>query len=203
MKQAVVLRTGVANIASVLAALRRLDVHPELTEDPDAVRSADIAVLPGVGAFAAGAEILRRFALDEALRERLRADRPTLAVCLGMQLLFEESEESPGVRGLGIFPGRVEKFSVAPKVPQLGWNRIEAEKDCCILRSGAVYFANSYCVKQRPIGIPAATAEYSEKFVAGLERGALLACQFHPELSGEVGGDILRRWLDRARGGLA
>lgn len=198
MITAAVIRTGVANIASVLAALKRLGVTPRLSDDADVVRTSSFVVLPGVGAFAAGAEALKRLGLDDALRERIRDNRPTLAVCLGLQLLFEESEESPGVRGLGIFPGRIERFTSSLKIPQLGWNQIEANPECRSLKNGSVYFANSYCVKRPPDGAHSAMADYGEPFVAAFECGRLLACQFHPELSGTLGAEILSRWLERS-----
>lgn len=197
MKQVVVIRTGVANIASVLAAIKRAGAAPILSEDPAAVLAAEYAVLPGVGAFAAGAQSLRERELDAAIRQRLEHNRPLLAVCLGLQLLFDASDESPGVAGLGIFPGTIRKIPGAPKLPQLGWNEIEAAPGSCFLESAAVYFANSYCVVVPPAAVKPAMVNYGGTFVAGFERGTLLACQFHPELSGEAGQRMLKRWIDQ------
>ena len=201
MRVAKIIRTGVANVASVLASLHRLGLETELSEKPEDVLSGDLVVLPGVGAFGAGAEALRERKLDEAIRNRILNGRPTLAVCLGLQLLFEQSEESPGARGLGIFPGAVRRFSNAAKVPQLGWNRIDADPSCAALQTGYVYFANSYCVTEAPKGAVAAVSDYGQKFIAGFEVGGLLACQFHPELSGTLGEKMLSNWAAGFVGG--
>jgi glutamine amidotransferase len=190
-----VIRTGAANLASVLAAFRRLGILPQLTEDPAAVRAASAVVLPGVGSFAHVMSRLYKLGLDRAIVERVRAGRPTLAICLGFQLLAEASEESPGVVGLGVVDGVVQRFTDGARVPQLGWNRVVADPGCALLASGDAYFANSYRLDARPPGWAAAIAEHGGPFVAGLERGATLACQFHPELSGTWGAALLSRWL--------
>jgi len=137
----------------------------------------------------------------QALAERVRQGAPTLAICLGLQLLCEDSEESPGEAGLGVVGGTVSRFPDGLKVPQLGWNRIEPDPACRLLRPAHVYFANSYRLPAAPSGWDAARADYGGPFVAALERGAVLACQFHPELSGPEGLALLRRWLDSADGG--
>jgi imidazole glycerol-phosphate synthase subunit HisH len=155
-------------------------------------------VLPGVGTLAAAMAQLEADGLVEPLRARLLAGRPTLAVCLGLQLLCEESEESPGRRGLGIVPARVTKLGAEVRVPQLGWNRIVPQPSCRLLEEGYVYFANSYRLEEAPAGWSAAMSDYGGPFVAAMERGAVLACQFHPELSGRFGLELLRRWLDDA-----
>ncbi len=191
----VVVRTGTANLASVLAGLTRAGAEPVLTDDLADVQVAARLVLPGVGAFGAAMERLRAHDLVGALAQRVRTGRPTLAICLGLQLLAESSAESPGVAGLGILPARVTRFPDTVRVPQLGWNRVEAEPDCALLTSGYAYFANSYRLAERPAGWRAALAEHGGRFVAALERGPILACQFHPELSGSWGLELLRRWL--------
>ena len=192
-----VVRTGTANLASVLAGLSRAGGHPSLTDEPDAVRTADRVVLPGVGAFgAAMAELMER-GLDAALRERITAGRPTMGICLGMQLFADESEESPGVRGLGIVPGVVERFrDLRVRIPQLGWNEVNPQTGCALLQPGYAYFANSYRLSQVPEGWSGAVTTHGEAFVAAFERGPVLACQFHPELSGTWGRALLSRWLD-------
>jgi imidazole glycerol phosphate synthase glutamine amidotransferase subunit len=141
-------------------------------------------------------ENLERTGLVAALRERIEAGRPTLAVCLGLQLLAEGSEESPGVAGLGVLPVRAERFPAgALRVPHLGWNRIVPDREGGLLDEGYAYFAHTFRVTDVPAGWTAARCEYGAPFVAALERGAVLACQFHPELSGAFGRDLLRRWL--------
>lgn len=190
-----IIETGVANIASMLAAFERLGAEPRLTRDADEVRGADFVVLPGVGAFAAGMARLEELGMRELLVERSDADRPLLAVCLGLQLLCAASEESPGVEGLGVVDGTVERFPSEVRVPQFGWNRVVADEGCELLTSGYAYFANSYRLGEAPEGWCAGRAEHGGDFVAAMERGRLLACQFHPEISGAWGLNLLRRWL--------
>lgn len=194
--EVLVVRTGSANLASVLAGLERAGAAPRLTERADEVAAADRVVLPGVGAFGAVARRLRELELVDALRERITADRPTLAICLGMQLLCEGSEESAGAAGLGVVAAGVRRFSDGVRVPQLGWNRVTANPECHVLASGHAYFANSYRVVDPPAGWRCATADHGGPFVAAMERGAVVACQFHPELSGAYGAALLKRWIE-------
>jgi imidazole glycerol phosphate synthase glutamine amidotransferase subunit len=198
-----VVRTGVANLASVLSGLRKAGAEPQVSDDAEAVRAAAAVVLPGVGAFAAGMESLSARGLDAVLAERVREGKPLLAVCLGLQLLLDGSEEGPGVRGLGVVPGTARRFRDREglRVPQLGWNRVAPRPGCALLRAGHAYFANSYRLVEAPAGFAAATAQHGGPFVAAFERGPLLACQFHPELSGAWGIDLLRRWIGAAFGG--
>lgn len=193
-----VVPTGVANLASVVAGLRRAGGAPRLAEAPDDVRRASHVVLPGVGAFAAGVSSLHAQGYADPLAERVRAGRRTLAVCLGLQVLFGASEESPGVAGLGLVDGEARRFPATVRVPQLGWNRIEAEEGCRFLRSGSGYFANSYRVAHAPSGWRGARADHGGRFLAAMERDEVLACQFHPELSGRYGAELLRRWIGGA-----
>lgn len=191
-----VVRTGVANLASVLAALERAGAEPVLAEDPDAIRSADRLVLPGVGAFGAAMGELRRLGIVDALRERIRAGRPTLTVCLGLQLLAATSEESPGEAGLGVVDADVTRFQGAVRVPQMGWNHVEPGAGARWVRPGYAWFANTFKLDRVPPGWSGATADHGGSFVAAIERGDVLACQFHPELSGAWGADLLARWVE-------
>lgn len=193
MKVAVV-TTGTANLASVLAGLRRVDGEPYTTRDPAAVRDADFLVLPGVGALGAAMERLREEGLVDALSERIRAGAPTLAICLGLQILLDGSEESPEVAGLGVVPGRATRFTGDIRVPQLGWNRVEPDGGR-LLEPGYAYFAHSYRLEDAPEGWAAAHTDHGGRYVSALERDGVLACQFHPELSGAWGLGLLRRWL--------
>jgi imidazole glycerol phosphate synthase glutamine amidotransferase subunit len=118
-----------------------------------------------------------------------------LAICLGLQILAEESEENPGVRGLGVLPATVTRFADGLRVPQLGWNRVAAGDGARLLEDGAAYFANSFKLDNVPPGWTGATADHGGEFVAALERGPVLACQFHPELSGHWGQTLIERWL--------
>jgi imidazole glycerol phosphate synthase glutamine amidotransferase subunit len=203
MRSVTVVRTGTANLASVRAALHRAGVEAEVTHDPDAVARAEVVVLPGVGAFgAARAELAG--GLDEAIVTWLAAGRPFLAVCLGLQLLAASSEESPGVAGLGVIDAAVTRFAgvgrdgAAVRVPQLGWNRVTPTPGARLLQPGYAAFANSFKLDAVPAGWEGATAVHGAPFVAAIERGPQLACQFHPELSGPWGAALLARWLEAA-----
>ncbi len=201
MKDVVIISTGIANLASVVAGLRRLGVESKVSSDPECALNADYTVLPGVGAYADGMRALRQAGLDQAVRERVSRNRKTLAICLGMQMLFEGSDEAPGVPGLGILPGRARRFSDAVPVPQLGWNDVggwsdgEPSRACATLTPGVAYFANSYRVLEPPEGWACLSSDYDGRFVAAVERGSVVACQFHPELSGSFGRELLQRWL--------
>lgn len=198
MKVAVV-RTGVANLASVLAGLARAGAECHMADDALAIESATHVLLPGVGAFGAGMAALHERGLAEPLRARIAADRPTLAICLGLQLLAESSAETAGVAGLGVFPAAaVERFSGSVKVPQLGWNRVTPDADMEFVTPGYAYFANSFRLATAPAGWRVAWAEHGAPFCAALARGKVLACQFHPELSGAWGLGLLKRWLEVA-----
>ena len=190
-----VVSTGTANRASVMAALERVGARPSLAASVDDVVAGERVVLPGVGTFSAAAGELDRQGLTEVLAERIEDERPTLAICLGMQLFAKASDESPGVRGLGILDLTARAFPAGVRRPQLGWNRIEPDAGCALLSAGEAYFANSYRIEAAPAGWGAAVTEHGTPFVAALERGPVLACQFHPELSGSFGLDLIRRWL--------
>jgi len=197
----VVVRTGTANVASVLAALRRAGGRPRLSNDGARVLEAPLVVLPGVGAFGAAMEALVSDGLEDAIATRVIANRPLLAICLGLHLLGDGSEESPGERGIGVLTACARRFRGPARVPHLGWNAVRPGDGCELLRPGSAYFAHSYRIESVPDGWRGATADYGSPFVAAVEHDALLACQFHPELSGAWGLDLLRRWI--AKGGAA
>ncbi|HEX2839114.1 MAG TPA: imidazole glycerol phosphate synthase subunit HisH [Phycisphaerales bacterium] len=193
-----IVRTGSANLASVVAALTRLGMAPRVTEDPDVVLDAPAVVLPGVGAFGAAMTHLRRHGLDEAIRGRVRNNRSLLAICLGMQVLCESSEESPGVGGLGVIPTPVCRFSRSLRVPHMGWNRLLPPDGSSLVQPERMYFAHSFRLENVPGDWKVTTTEYGGMFASAVERGTLLACQFHPELSGNEGRALIGRWLSRA-----
>jgi imidazole glycerol phosphate synthase glutamine amidotransferase subunit len=194
-REVVVVPTGTANLASVRAAFDRLGARSRLADDTAMIEDAAHVVLPGVGSFGAAVAGLREAGLDRAIAARVRAGRPTLAMCVGLQVLFEASDESPHATGLAALPGRVGRFPDSVRVPQFGWNRVVPEPGCRFVEPGYAYFANSYRALEAP-GCAIATAEHGGRFVAALERGGVLACQFHPELSGAYGHELIARWLD-------
>ena len=195
MNDPVVVPTGVANLASVLALCEGLGRRARLAATAREVEAASHVILPGVGAFGAAMETLDARGFSGALRARIAAGRPLLAVCVGMQVLLSGSEESPKARGLDIVPGRAERLPGRPR-PQLGWNRVAAPAGARLLDHGWACFAHSYALRQPPPGWLAATADYGGPFVAAIERGRCLATQFHPELSSAWGRALVARWLD-------
>jgi imidazole glycerol phosphate synthase glutamine amidotransferase subunit len=174
---------GAGNVRSVELALRRAGAKAERVERPEQVRDAELAVLPGVGSAASAMAGLRSRGLDEALLERAGAGRPTLGICLGLQLALEESEEDGGVRGLGLVPGRAVRLR-GGRIPRIGWAVVEPAGE-------AFWFAHSYAAET-----PAATAT-SEGIAAVVEHEAFLGVQFHPEKSGPAGRRFLERCLSR------
>ncbi len=194
--------TGTANLASIIAGLSRLGAEPTMARDARDVERAARVVLPGVGSFGAAIAEIDRSGMRDALRHRIGEGRPTLAVCVGMQLLAAKSEESERADGLGVVSDRVRRFPNTVLVPQLGWNQVTAAPGCRFLRDGWAYFANSYRYSRLPDGWTGAVTDHGGKFVSAMERGDVLACQFHPELSGAWGREILSRWL-RSTGGVS
>jgi imidazole glycerol phosphate synthase glutamine amidotransferase subunit len=174
---------GAGNVRSVELAFRRLGAAVAVADEPRRVLAADLAVLPGVGSAGAAMTGLRGRALDAALRNRVRLGRPTLGICLGLQLALEESEEDGGVRGLGLVPGRAVRLR-SGRVPRIGWAEVEPAGE-------AYWFAHSYVAET-----PAATAT-SEGLTAIVEHGSFLGVQFHPEKSGAAGARFLARCLCR------
>lgn len=188
--------TGTANLASVVASFRRFGVEPEVVTVPGQIEQARRVVLPGVGSFGAAMAELDRQGLRSALTERIEGGRATLAVCVGMQVLANASEESEGSVGLGVVAGVVTRLPDSVLVPQLGWNQVAAGPGSRFVTDGWAYFANSYRLATVPDGWAGATTDHGGPFVAAMERGEILTCQFHPELSGAWGSDLLRRWFE-------
>jgi imidazole glycerol phosphate synthase glutamine amidotransferase subunit len=196
----VVIPTGTANLASVLAAFRRLDITLVLTESAEVVSAARRVVLPGVGTFGAAVDRLEEIGVVEALRNRVSEGRPTLAVCVGMQLLAGSSNESPGSPGLGLVDAAITRFDDDLIVPQLAWSQVMPEPGSRFVEPGWAYFANSYRLSEPPRDWVGSFAIYGKPFVAAMEMGDVLACQFHPELSGVWGASLLQRWLEATGG---
>jgi glutamine amidotransferase len=193
---------GAGNLRSVAKALARSGLEPEVTGDPCAVRGADAVVLPGAGAFADAAASLGAKGLDDALRQALDSGRPYLGLCLGLQLLFEESEEHGINPSLGILPGRVEQFPTcdaagrALRVPHIGWNRVRFGGRHPLLEGlpgeDYYYFVHSYRAAPAREEDVVGRCEYGDEFAAAVARGNAFAVQFHPEKS-QAGG---KRLLD-------
>jgi glutamine amidotransferase len=189
---------GMGNLRSVQKACEKVGAAAEIASTPRAVRAAEKLILPGVGAFRDAIHELQRLDLVEPIREHLRADRPFLGICLGLQLLFDVSYEDGEWPGLGIFAGDVVRFPAHAelKVPHMGWNTLEPTPAAARLLKGipagtAVYFVHSYYVRPRDESIVAARTEYGGKFVSMVARGQTFATQFHPEKSQKAGLQLL------------
>lgn len=198
---------GMGNLRSVQKAFERLGHAAEVTGDAERITRAPGVVLPGVGAFAACMTNLGAAGLVEPVKQVIRAGRPFLGICLGMQLLFEESEEFGPVRGLGVLPGRVVRFmpdDPALKVPHMGWNELHVARPMPALagiESGAsVYFVHSYYPVPADPTLVATTTTYGPEFASSVARDNIFACQFHPEKSQRVGLRLLENFAAVVRG---
>lgn len=195
------------NLKSVQKALAYLGEESVITRDAGEILRADRVILPGVGAFGIAMDQLRRFSLDQVIHEVCQKGTPFLGICLGLQLLFEGSEESQGVEGLGILPGSIVKIPDAPglKIPHIGWNSLHLQHEgrlfAGIPEQSCVYFVHSYYLKAREPEIVKATTEYGVTVHASVEQGNVFACQFHPEKSSDVGLQILRNFAGIQGGG--
>jgi imidazole glycerol-phosphate synthase subunit HisH len=195
---------GSGNLRSVQKAFEHVGVRADVGSDPERVRSAAGLVLPGVGAFGPAMEQLRRLGLADAIKARVEAGVPFLGVCLGLQLLFEESEESPGVAGLGLLRGNVRLLPSGVKVPHIGWNQVEVMKEASLLEGipdcSAFYFVHSYIVvPTRPADVLTVT-DYGVTFTSGVEFENVTAFQFHPEKSSTLGLRVYQNFAKRVDG---
>lgn len=197
---------GAGNLQSVEKALRHIGCDCQVTADPAALLASKAAVLPGVGAFGDAMRSLRARSLEEPIRAFIASGKPFLGICLGLQLLFESSEESPGVAGLGLLKGKILRLPAESglKIPHIGWNSLTIRKPGGLFAGVEgepyVYFVHSYYL-QAEEDVVAATAEYGATIHAAVQKDNLLACQFHPEKSGEVGLKLLRNFKAMAEGG--
>lgn len=192
---------GAGNLRSVQKAFEHLGCPAVVTRDPERIAEAAGVVLPGQGAFGACMRGLEAAGLAGVVGEVVRADRPFLGICIGMQLLFEESEESPGVRGLGLLRGRIVRFPPRPglKVPQMGWNQLRIAERPPVLAGIAdgswVYFAHSYYPLPADPALVATWTSYGVEYASSVWRGRLFAGVFHPEKSQRVGLAMFRNFL--------
>ncbi len=184
------------NLTSVKLAFEALGVEAAVTSDPGRIRAAARVVFPGVGAAASAMANLKGLGLEDVLHEVVAAGTPFLGICLGMQVLFEHSEEDGGVDLLGILPGRVRRFPDVPgfKVPEIGWNQVKGDLAPGVPDGNEFYFVHSYYAEKGPFTV--GVTEYAGvEFTAAVRRDNVFATQFHPEKSGRLGLEILKGWL--------
>jgi len=192
---------GVGNLGSVEKAFQYIGYKAEVTSDKNTVLGADAIVLPGVGAYADAMRNLEKVGMIDVVKRAVAEDRPFLGICLGLQLLFDHSEEGD-VKGLGLFKGKVKQFPLDMnlKVPHMGWNSLKTDKDCRLFygldETPYVYFVHSYYLDAEDNDIVAARTEYGIEFRSAVNRGNVFATQFHPEKSGDVGLKLLRNWAE-------
>lgn len=190
------------NIKSVEKALIALGQEVIITSDKEEILKADKVILPGVGAFGDAMENLKRTGLDQVVKEAVQRGIPFLGICLGLQLLFESSDEAPGVEGLGILKGKILRIpdQEGLKIPHMGWNSLHLENNGRLFRgieeNAYVYFVHSYYLKAEEEQIVKASTEYSTHIHASVEKGNVFACQFHPEKSSDVGLKILKNFVE-------
>lgn len=189
------------NIKSVEKALLYLGEEAVITREQEVIRTADRVILPGVGAFGTAMEKLRSYGLEQVIQEVTAEGIPFLGICLGLQLLFESSEESEGVKGLGILPGQILRLpeEEGVKIPHIGWNSLKFPNKGRLFEGisedAYVYFVHSYYLKAEDEGIVTASSEYGTLIHASVEKDNVFACQFHPEKSSQVGLTILKNFI--------
>ncbi|HIY29543.1 MAG TPA: imidazole glycerol phosphate synthase subunit HisH [Candidatus Mediterraneibacter avicola] len=190
------------NIKSVEKALLFLGQEAIVTGDSKEILAADKVILPGVGAFGDAMDTIRSRGLDHVIRQVVENGTPFLGICLGLQLLFERSDEAPGVEGLGILGGEILRIpdQEGMKIPHMGWNSLHLENNGRLFRdieeNAYVYFVHSYYLKAKDESIVKASAEYGIHIHASVEKGNVFACQFHPEKSSDVGLHILKNFVE-------
>lgn len=190
------------NIKSVEKALQKLGAEVVITKDAQEILRADKVILPGVGAFGDAMTNLKKYGLDEVIYKVVEKGTPFLGICLGLQLLFERSDETPGVEGLGILEGEIlripEKDNL--KIPHMGWNSLHLQNEGRLFKGlseeSYVYFVHSYYLKAKDEEIVKATTNYSVNIHASVEKDNVFACQFHPEKSSDVGLQILKNFVE-------
>lgn len=199
----VIIDYDAGNIRSVEKACRYLGRDVTVSRDPAVILNADHIILPGVGAFGAAMKSLEDRGLDDVIKKAVSSQIPFLGICLGLQLLYEESEESPGVKGLGILKGKIKKFEKkdkAMKIPHMGWNSLDISGDGRLFQNingtPYVYFVHSYYLDAEDKNTVKAFCDYGCRFDASVESGNVFACQFHPEKSGKTGLQILSSFFE-------
>lgn len=197
---------GAGNIQSVAKALRHIGCDCKVTKNKEEILASDGAVLPGVGSFGDTVDTMNAYGIKKTVKEYIAGGKPFLGICLGMQLLFPESEESPGAEGLGIFEGTITRIPDGEglKIPHMGWNSLTVNPKSRLLKGIGeepyVYFVHSYFLTAKDSELVAARTEYGVSIDAAVEKGNVFATQFHPEKSGETGLKILRNFAKIVEG---
>lgn len=193
------------NIRSVEKALAYLGKETVVSREPEVLLKADQVILPGVGSFGEAMENLHKYGLVSVIRDMIKDGKPFLGICLGLQLLFESSEESPGVEGLGILKGKILRIPPSPglKIPHMGWNSLQLQNHGRLFQNipqdACVYFVHSYYLKAEEPEIVKAVTDYSTQIHASVEKDNVFACQFHPEKSSHCGLHILKNFAELHR----
>ena len=197
---------GAGNIQSVYKALKFIGADCKVTSDKDEILNADGAILPGVGSFGDAMDTMTKRGIKDTIIEYTKSGKPFLGICLGLQLLFPESEETPGVKGLDIFKGSITKIpnqNRTLKIPHMGWNNISIKQKNGIFKDiegePYVYFVHSFYLKAQDKDIVAATTQYGVEIDAAVQKGNIIATQFHPEKSGEVGLKMLKNFVEMVK----
>lgn len=197
---------GAGNIQSVYKSLKFIGADCKVTSDKDEILNADGAILPGVGSFGDAMDTMTKRGIKNTIIEYTKSGKPFLGICLGLQLLFPESEETPGVKGLDIFKGTITKIpnqNRTLKIPHMGWNNISIKQKNGIFKGiegePYVYFVHSFYLKAQDKDIVAATTQYGVEIDAAVQKGNIIATQFHPEKSGEVGLKMLKNFVEMVK----
>lgn len=197
---------GAGNIQSVYKALKFIGADCKVTSDKDEILNADGAILPGVGSFGDAMDTMTKRGIKDTIIEYTKSGKPFLGICLGLQLLFPESEETPGVKGLDIFKGTITKIpnqNRTLKIPHMGWNNISIKQKNGIFKDiegePYVYFVHSFYLKAQDKDIVAATTQYGVEIDAAVQKGNIIATQFHPEKSGDVGLKMLKNFVEMVK----
>jgi len=191
-----ILDYGAGNLKSVTNILEFLNCEYIVTDKKEDIENSQKLILPGQGHFGQFMKSLNEKGLSDILIEKINAGTPFLGICLGIQVLFEKSEEAPDSKGLGILPGKVIKFTQG-KIPQIGWNQLKTTQQNSVLTDDYVYFVNSYYAVPEDKSIISAYCSYHRDFAAAIEYKNICAFQFHPEKSGKIGYGFLKKWLDK------
>ena len=212
-RNVVIVDYGLGNLHSVNKAVALVGGNPVITGDKEIIAAAEKLILPGVGAFGDCMANLEKAGVIPVIKEYIAADKPFLGICLGMQVLFEESEEAclgmqvlfeeseeaPGVKGLGVFPGKVVLIPTSLKIPHMGWNQLNLKTASPLLTGSEgkyVYFVHSYCCRPEDRALITSVCDYGTEIVASVGRGNISGVQFHPEKSSEVGLSMLKRFVN-------